>query len=178
MEWSGLDLRIHCCCHAGPWHCACFLSRMQYLLQWVMQSVHPSAGLSPGRDSQELLFFEPHPLTPLQRHTWHVMLCWQTVLLFTVMVWYFFRSPAIVAVDQVPWSPLMSVSQCNFHGTSLDVVSWGFLVILILIYWNLWYWMLHNKTQSQLDVRMRKSWNLFYRIELFNALPKPAYCVS
>lgn len=99
------------------------------------------------------------------------MLCWQRVLLFTVVMWCFFRSPAMVAVDPVPWSPLMSVSQCNFQGISLDVVStWGFLVILILIYCNLWYWVLHSKTQYQLDVSMRKSWNLFHGVELFNAL--------
>lgn len=172
MEWSGTGLE-------DPLLLPCWALALCFLSE--QDAVPPAVGDAECASLCWAIswFFEPHPLTPLKRHTQHVMLCWQTVLLFTVMVWYFLRSPAMVAVDQVPCKPpYVSVSQCNFQGTSLDVVSWGLLVISILIYWNLWYWMLHNKTQSQLDVCMRKSWNLFHRIELFSALPKPAYCVS
>lgn len=68
-QWSEvkLEMRIRCCCHAGPWHHAFFLSRMQHLLRWVMQSVHPSAGLVPGKESQEVVCSLNLPTYPVTK---------------------------------------------------------------------------------------------------------------
>lgn len=160
MEWSGIRIGDPLLLPCWPWH-GFFLGRVQSIRTApVGDAVYiPLLGHFPMKIHRRCsVLGTSDPLMLLQRQTLHMVLCWQTVLLFTVVVWCL-QKPSNGDSRPSSLEPPFVWSRCNFQGTSLDVIStWGFLVILILIHCSVWYRVLHNKTQYQLDVSMRKNW--------------------